>query len=371
MIGAVLFFSIAFEYAHYTRLIIRHKHFNDLRLERTHSDEEQRKMMEVIIKKNPGIFERNVQRKHLAHIVDEDTLYDALTIQNQIQPSNKMCVGRSEIYWRYCPFRVESFFYGVRKLGELYMYFAGFKRSWHWTTDGYYSVYTFHNSNSNERPIVFFPGLGLGAIPYAHIAKRLNRTVYMIEVPNMGYATPLSDRHATAKTIYEVVGKYADEFDIVCHSMGSGHATHLINNLFLKNELYKVKNLIVCDGFVNPVDALINHMYPFVDFCDYELVHKRLRTKREFYMFVYFASQNPEFNSWAKRYHNFYDGVLWRDYNGVNIHYIYGDKDVLYDTDYISQHSKGLVIKNASHGACFFGKRREHTIQHINNLLLI
>jgi hypothetical protein len=368
MIGALLFFTTAMEYAHYTKLVMRYNHFNNFRLERTQTDEEQRKMTIEIINQNHGIFERVSKIPLMSHIVDEETLYDALTISHDIQPPDKLFVGRSELYWRYCPFRIESFFYGIRKLGELYMYFAGFKRSWHLTADGYYSVYTY-DSDNNERPIVLFPGLGLGAIPYAHIAKRFNRTIYMIEVPNVGYATPLSERHATAETIHEVVSKYTDEFDIVCHSMGSGHAAHLINNMFLKNKLYKLKNVIVCDGFVNPVDAVINHMYPFVDFCHYNVVHKKTRTKQDFYMFIYFAAHNPEFNSWAKRYHSFYHGVLWRDYKGVNIHYIYGDKDILYDTDYIRKYSNCLVIKNASHGACLFGKRSKDTIQYIQNLL--
>ncbi len=250
------------------------------------------------------------------------------------------------------------------------MYFSGFQRSWHLTDDGYYSVYKYEPKN-RQRPIIFFPGLGMGAIPYAHIAKQLlNRTVYIIEVPNMGYATPLSDRHATSKTIYEVVSKLVHEFDIVCHSLGSTHTANLMNNLFLKNELGRVKNAVICDGFVNPIDVITSNLYSFVDNCDYDATTKKARNKWEFHAFLYFAMHNPEFGSWAKRFHNFYDEVLWRDYDGVNIDYIYGEKDFLYDTEYICKNSNGLLIPRASHGACLFGKRSKYTIQYINELLI-
>jgi hypothetical protein len=369
MIGLILFFTTALEYSHFTKLILRYNNLNEFRLPRSFTDKEQLTMMKSIINKNPGIFEHSYKQQHLSHITNEETLYDAITIDECIKPKNQMFVGRSEIYWRYHPFAVDLFMRSIRKIGEMYMLLTGFKRNWHKTDDGYYSVYTYRVINGNKRPIIFFPGFGLGAIPYAHIAKRMNRTVYIIEVPNMGYATPLSPRHGTAKTIYEVVTKYTKDFDIISHSMGSGHCGHLINKLFLQNELSFVKNVIICDGFVNPVDTIKSHKYPFVDYCDYNTVHKKTRTKREFLMFIYFAAHNLEFNSWAKRYHNLYDGVLWRDYKGVNIHYIYGDKDILYDTDYISKYSDCHVIKNASHGACLFGKRSEHTIQYIKHSL--
>lgn len=370
MMETIIFFTIIFEYSHYARLKRRCNHFNKLRVEQGCSDEEQRTMVKAIIKKNPDLFERT--SKHTSHITNEDTLYDALTVNDELKPANQLGVGCSEIYWRYHPYHMESCMICIRKLGELYMYFTGFRRRWQLTDDGYYSVYTY-TANTNKRPIVFFPGVGLGAIPYARIAKRLKRTVYMIEVPNLGYATPLSDRHATSKTIYDVINNIVreDDFDIVCHSLGSVHCANLINQMFLKNELHKVKSAVICDGFVNPVDAITNHIYPFVDYCDYGSMKKKTRNKLEFYAFLYFATHNMEFGTWAKRFHNVYDGVLWREYNGLKIHYIYGDKDILYDTEYICKNSNGLLIPRASHGACLFGKRREHTIHHIQNLLRI
>jgi len=374
MIGSLLFFTIAFEYAHYTKLVRRYNYFNELRVEQTCDEDEQRKMVKAVIRKNPDLFTRASKMQHTSHIVDEESLCESLTVQSELKPSNELCVGCSEIYWRYHPHRLESFMICVRKLGELYMYFAGFNRTWYLTDDGYYSVYKYE-INNGERPIIFFPGFGLGAIPYAKIAKRLNRTIYMIEVPNMGYATPLSERHATSNTIYEVVSNCLEkekenEFDVIGHSFGSAQTANLINSLFLKNELARVKSAVICDGFVNPMDAMTNNLYPFVDYCDYSAMTKKARNQWEFYAFLYFATHNIEFGSWAKRFHNFYDEGLWREYHGVNIHYIYGEKDFLYDTEYICKNSKGLLIKKASHGACLFGKRSGNIIQHINNLLI-
>jgi hypothetical protein len=367
MIGAILFFTTAFEYAHYTKLLMRHNYFNDLRVEQTNSDEEQWKMVKAILRKNPDLFERASRIKHTSHIVDEDALYKALTVEDEIKPANQVCVGCGEIYWRYHPHRLESFMICIRKLGELYMYFAGFKRTWHLTDDGYYSVYKYE-VNKEERPIIFFPGFGMGAIPYAHIAKQFNRTVYIIEVPNIGYATPLSERQATGESLYEAVNNCiikGEDFDIFAHSLGSAHASHFINKVFQKNQLCRVKNAVICDGFVNPIDVINSHLYPFVDYCDYNILHKKTRNIWEFNLFVYFALHNPEFGSWAKRFHNLYDGVLWRDYMGVNINYVYCEKDFLYDTEYICKNSKCLFVKKASHGACLFGKKNKDTIRQI------
>ena len=363
MMETMIFFSILFEYSHYARLKKRYNYFNELRVKQGCSEEEQRTMVRAIAKKNPDLFERASKNKHTSHITNEDALYDTLTVKEEMKPANKVAVGCTEIYWRYHPYRLESCMICIRKLGELYMYFSGFQRSWHLTSDGYYSVYKY-TTNTNKRPIVFFPGVGLGAIPYARIAKQLNRTVYMIEVPNMGYATPLSERHAMSQTIYEVISNCVYEFDIVCHSLGSVHCANLINQLFLKNELHKVNTAVICDGFVNPIDIFTNHIYPFVDYCDYGRMKQKARNKLEFYAFLYFATHNMEFGSWAKRFHNVYDGVLWRDYKGVNIHYIYGEKDFLYDTEYICKNSKGLLIPRASHGACLFGNRSKDTIRY-------
>ena len=360
------------EILHYWQLRKRYNHFNDLRIESNIPVEEQEKVVNAIICKNPTLFERSVKYEHTRHITNKTQLYDMVINVEQTKPSNKLYIGCSQIYWRYHPFIFELFMKFTRQIGNMWMYCNGFKRKWYLTNDGYYSVFVY-NANNDKRPIVFFPGLGLGAIPYARIAKLLNRTVYMIEVPNLSYATPLSLRHATGETLYNVVTDCIEkniDYDIVCHSMGSVHAAMILNQSFEKNELHLIKNAVICDGFVNPIDVITSHIYPFVDYCDWNTICKRPKSKAEFIAFLYFACHNLEMNSWAKRYHNFYNEILWRDYGKTCIKYIYGSKDILYDTEYIASQMDSKechLIQNGSHGSCFFDRKRNQTIEIIKN----
>ena len=344
------------ELCHYWRLSRRYNHYNRSRQSDV-EPEQTREMMDAILAKNPDLFERAQYHEHTSHIKNKDDLYDCMRIHAEMRPANRFQTGCALIYWRYHPLAFEIAMKLIRQLGNGYMrHYLGFARSWHKTADGWYSVWT--HTVPGTKPIVFFPGLGLGAVPYAKYALRFERTVHMVEVPNMGYATPSSDRHATAKTVFDVVSKYANTADVFAHSLGSAHAAMWINETAIRDGTNC--NVVICDGFVNPVDALRNHMYPFVDYCDYWNMKKKPRTRFEFDMFIWIAVHNPEFGSWTKRYHNWYDGTLWRDYPNIRIKYVYSGNDILYDTAYIADKcSDSLCIEKGGHGSVLFGKQRD------------
>jgi hypothetical protein len=354
------------ELCHYLRLSRRYNNFNRLRLPNI-EPEKTRDMIRAIISKDEDLFERAQLHDNTSHIRNEDDVYDGVRIHDEQRPANQLQVGCAKIFWRYHPFAFEIMMKVIRQIGNMYMRYLGFSRAWHKTPDGWYSVWT--HIVPGTKSLLFFPGLGLGAVPYAKYAKKFKRTVHMIEVPNMGYATPYSERHATIQTLYDVISEYGNDNDIFAHSLGSVHAAMWINENTLRNDATKY-NAVICDGFVNPIDALRSHMYPFVNYCDYLNIKKKPRTRKEFDFFLWFATHNLEFNSWAKRYHNWYDGVLWRDYPNVKIKYIYSGNDILYDTKNIADKcGDSLCIDKGGHGSVLFGKQRDIVLAFIQQCI--
>jgi pimeloyl-ACP methyl ester carboxylesterase len=355
------------ELLHYWRLSRRYTILNNARQPDVEPEQTQI-MMRYILSKNPDLFERAQLHENTSHIRNEEELYDCLRIHDEERPDNRLQVGCSKLYWRYHPFAFEIAMKVIRQIGNGYMRYLGFSRSWHKTADGYYSVWS--HIVPETKAVIVFPGFGLGAIPYAKLAQRFDRTLHMIEVPNMGYATPYSLRHATTKTIYEVVSKYGFSNDVFAHSMGSAHAAMWVNENTRNNGTkLSTHNVVICDGFVNPVDSLRSHMYPFVDYCDYPQMKKKPRTRTEFNLFLWVASHNLEFNSFAKRNHNLYDGTLWDEYPKVNIKYVYSANDILYDTDYLKKKCECLCIEKGGHGSVLFGKQRDTVLQIIKQWL--
>lgn len=357
------------ELCHYWKLSRRYNHFNRFRRNDVQS-EQTREMIDAVLAKTPDIFERTQMFEHTSHIKNKNDLYDCMRIHSDLRPANKLQIACTQLYWRYHPFAFEIAMKLIRQIGNVYMrHYLGFTREWHKTTDGWYSVWTYDVPGT--KPLIFFPGFGLGAIPYAKYAKKFERTVHMIEVPNMGYATPYSDRHATSNTIYEVVSIYGNANDVFAHSMGGAHAAMWMNEITVREGTSLPEhNIVICDGFVNPVDILRSHMYPFVDFCDYRNMYKKPKTKLEFNIFIWIAAHNLEFHSMAKRYHNWYDGTMWRDYPNVNIKYIYSENDILYDTRYIADNCRdSLCIGNGGHGSVIFGKKRDYVFSLVKQWL--
>jgi hypothetical protein len=359
------------ELYHYWRLSNRYDHFNKFRQPNI-TPEQMHEMTDAIVEKNPNLFERAAEFTHTKHITNRDDFYDSMQTHDELRPSNKLQVGCSKLFWRYHPFAFEITMKLIRQVGNGYMrYCLGYTREWRETADGWYSVWTYHVQNT--KPIVFFPGFGLGAIPYAKYAKKFNRTVHMIEVPNMGYATPLSDTHATSESLYEVVSKYGTSLDVFAHSMGSSHAALWLNATTTRNGSSLLEhNVVICDGWVNTTDMLRCHMYPFVDYCDYPILDNKQTSKMKFNIFLWSSLHNLELTTWLKRYHNVYDSSLWREYPNANILYIYAKNDILYDSKYITEKcSNSLCIGTGGHGSVIFGKKSERAFSVIKQWLLL
>ncbi len=292
--------------------------------------------------------------KYTAHIKSAQDVYNTLTNHVEEIPANQMQAGCSRLYKRYTPFIFDVSMRALRQAGHVYMkYVLGFSRTLHKTEDGYYSVWT--HTVSGTKPFVFFPGLGLGAVPYAKFAKKFGRTVHIVEVPNIGYTMSLSNSHATPKSLYEVVSKHvSDAPDIFAHSLGSLHTAMYLNMIHDKDT--PKHNVIVCEGCNNICDLLPSHTYTFVGADEYSSIRKKPKYWLYFPIFIRMAMHDLEFQIFSKRYHNFYYGTLWRDYPNAKITNVYAKYDILYDTEYISEHSDCMVIPKGSHGYSIFGK---------------
>jgi hypothetical protein len=339
----------------------RYTYFNNMRIMNKYPTTAILIMIQSLMKKNPLLLQRTKLYKHTEHIKNENDLYDALIPHCKERPANQLQVGCSKLYWRYSPLALELFMKSLRQAGNLYLrYVQGFSRTWHKTDDGYYSVWSHHISGT--KPLLFFPGVGLGAIPYANIAKSFGRTVHIVEVPNLGYATPLSNSQATPETIYEVVSKHVEDgTDIFAHSYGSFHTAMYLNAIHGKS--HPNQNVVICDGLVNSCDFLVSHIAPFVGISDYDVVRKKPKRWLEFIAFIYGAVHNLEVQSCSKRFIDLSSTLLWRDYPNTNIQYVYSKYDIMYDTEFIAKHSDCILLPKGGHGYSVFGagNRRFHS----------
>jgi pimeloyl-ACP methyl ester carboxylesterase len=209
---------------------------------------------------------------------------------------------------------------------------------------------------NGTKPLLFFPGLGMGAVIYGKFAKSLGRTVHIVEVPNIGYSTPLSNSQVTAKTLYDVVSKHVDDgTDIFAHSFGSATTAMYLN--MIRDKPHPTHNVVVCDGFIEMTDIVISQRYSFMDLSDYHSLRKKPKSWFYYWFIIDYVMHGLEFQAWAKRYHNIYTDILWSDYPNTNIHYVYSKYDILYDTEYIAENSDCTLLPKGGHGYSVFGMR--------------
>lgn len=369
------------ELNHYWTFAKRYHRFNGIRVA-NYSRKQLSQVVDQLILRNPGIFERLSRYSTSAHITDKDSLIDSMFIDtntSNIPPATQQNFGSSALFRQYKP----VFYSWIRRTlyhaGTIAMRRTGYIPRIHITEIGDYTVWT--RNVPNTKPIVMFPGFGLGAIPYYNVMCHFGRTVHIIELPNLGFNTPQdAPGYMTSDTVYRVVRAHVGEepHDIMAHSLGSSPAAHYINHQHIHETTPPNQTAVICDGFVCPVDSIVSHIYPCVDYSMYrELMKYRVTTVswREFSKFLWFVTHDLDVTVFTKRFHNFYQGILWRDDYKTNIRYVFGERDIFYDVPFIKntvmrsyiEREKYLFIPKGRHGACFFGKRRSETLKHIEN----
>jgi hypothetical protein len=283
------------------------------------------------------------------------------TCHTLLAPAHQMTLFTGSLYWQYIPLPVWYIMHGVRGMGELYMYGRGFMRQWHPTTDGYYAVWSKYIPNT--LPVVILPGLGLGAVPYVEIATRLGRTVHIVEIPNFGCATPLSDRQCTAPTLYAVITSYVMNPDILAHSMGTFWATMFLNEQHARGLVCESspQYVVLCDGFTHAVDLPRSVLTGFIDWSDCltsSVCHGGVQ-QTLVNILVTWLVHNVEAQAFFKRFYMPHTGILWREhYPNTRLLHLYGSDDMLMDARYISENhvdgSTVVVHDGATHGDILF-----------------
>ena len=350
------------EFFHYLYQLRRFRHFDTMREPTNHSGGSQ--AMDEITRMNYGQLLHRVRGLGIRHVAHMKTHGDicAYMLGNRHDTNYRphvLTAGHSQLRWQYLPLAVHTTLKLVRLAGELVLFYKGFRRKWHLTDDGYYSVWSRYVPGS--RPLVVFPGLGLGAVPYVQLVSHFNRTVHLVEVPNMGHATPYSNRQFTARTVFEVVSSYGPAPDILAHSMGTATATNYLNEQEAHGSAPSPpQRVVMCDGFTHPMDMVRNHVYPFVDHVDHGSLLGQQLSSLLHRLFVTMGVHNLEFTAWAKRFHNIHDGILWRTYPNVHFLHVYGMHDHIYDVPYIRnnvqplENERFLFQPEGKHGDCLF-----------------
>lgn len=294
------------------------------------------------------------------------------------EPPNQLSFGRSVLYHQYKP----VIWSWMRRLaywaGTLAMWRAGYASRIHPTEIGEYTVWT--RTVSGSKPIVMFPGFGLGAVPYHRVMQHFGRTVHLVELPNLGFHTSTAaPGYMTSDTIYRVVRAHVGDgpHDLMAHSLGSSPVAQYVNHQHVCGTTPINQTAVICDGFVCPVDGIRSHIYPFVNRSMYREMMQNSETSvpwTEFSIFVWLVVHDLDVTIFTKRFHHAYDGILWREDYRTDIRYVFGERDLLYDVPYIrstvqqsevTEQEKYLFIPKARHGACLFGKRRNDTLNQI------
>jgi len=367
MLDIILFIYSALEFTHYQKQCRVYNYFNELYIKPNVTERETDAFIDALLTADTDFFDRAQVSSISNHITNRKQLSDAVVSTQKeltLAPPDKIQAGHSQLYWSYTPFLMDTLMKQLRILSEQYMLWNGYKRKTYSTDDGYYNVFTYENNASTKRPLIFFPGLGFGAIPYVHVAKLFNRTVHAIEVPNFSYATLKTNTHATGHGISDIVKRCIcdQEHDVVGHSFGSFHASIYLNASYT---LQKIQNVYICEGFTNPVDIIVNHIIPFVNNTHFNTLPVVRYSYGKFIFFLKLFANNIFVHSFCKRFICPIN-TNWRDYGKIKIKYIYSENDELIDSNYIMRKMKPeqyYCIPNGKHGSCFFGKRRKELIQ--------
>jgi pimeloyl-ACP methyl ester carboxylesterase len=358
------------ELVHYCKFVVKYHRFNNMRIA-NHTRKQIEETVDQLLIHTPETFQRTAQYSATAHLTDKESLVDMMWVDPSnpsTDPSTQLWVGRSILFRQYKP----VFFHWIRstlyRAGTIAMRRAGYVPRIHATEIGDYTVWS--RVIPDTKPIILFPGYGLGAVPYHGVLRDFGRTVHIVEIPNIGFNTATdAPGYITSDTVYRVVRAHVGDepHDIVAHSLGSSQAAHYINHQHTHHTTPPDQTAVICDGFVCPVDSIISHLYPFVDYPMYREMMRHRETRipwREFISFLWFATHDLDGQIFCKRFHNFYDGTLWRPDYETNIRYVFGERDMLYDVPYIKsvvsqsyvEREKYTFIPKARHGGCFFGK---------------
>jgi len=388
-----------FELMNYTRVCRNYDRLNQMRNRSTASRADIGVLVDRILETTPTTIQRCIEYTSTRHIDSREALVDSLYVPEKYEeiPYTQLSAGRTKLKFVYYPLIAEIGLRTIRRLGNAHLRWIGFRRTRYPTQIGDYHVWS--RIVPGTKPIVFFPGFGLGAVAYGNMLRYFRRTAYIVEIPNLGMASDAAPGFITPETVYQVVRHHLLEMesaesaesaesvesaesaesvdcdrttvpshDIIAHSMGSGQAAFYVNAQYTNHTEDATQTVIICDGFVNPYDTISSITFSFIDSSLFN-EYKHRSSWIEFMLVVNLVCTNVLCSTYTKRAICLYHSVLWREDYKANICYIYGERDLLYDVPFIASLAANdkhpdntMVIPRARHGACLFGKKRNQTL---------
>ena len=303
----------------------------------------------------------------------DKTLLLKILTDNEYKIKNNSIIGsqgNTDLVFSYKPFLVKSLLYLVKYIGEIRLYYLGFTKNIHHNNDGIYCVWSRKcKLNINKKPIIFFPGYGLGSVLYLNIYNKFDREIHIIEVPNISSFTK-SNSHCTSKNLNKIIKIYDKNADFIAHSLGTLHCSMYIN---FKNNYKLKKKIVLCDPFCLPINFIDTLSAPLINYDNYKTI-KRIRNNQyisqiQWFFIVWFIYHDIEFQSWTKRFARLNEILLWKQYKNIKFKYIFGEKDIMISSHLLKNvidYNNILILPKGKHGSCFFGKRSDHVINYIN-----
>jgi hypothetical protein len=140
------------------------------------------------------------------------------------------------------------------------------------------------------------------------------------------------------------------------------------NQQYLRGSEEAGQAVVLCDGFSGPFDTFVSHIYPFATVSMYEAICTPATPYSRFLSVVVGLIYNLHLTAFTKRFHNIVDCTLWRPDYLATIHYVYGERDLLFDVPFIGGTGEQVhVLPRTGHGGCFFG--RQEAVQTIGRML--
>lgn len=349
---------VVLEAANYMRYASWYRWFNAMRCNR-HTRAQIKTAVDSLMAQNPTTIERMKLHPAMVHLTNADALVDALHVgefDSAEQPCGVMCTGKSRLHWFYRPLVLDCVHALAFGVGWVRLRQMGFEQTEYPTCVGKYHVWSRHVAGT--KPVVFFPGFGVGAAPYARALLVLNRTIHAVVGPNMTSAWTWHSGQYTSDTLYDTVRRHltGEEHDVLGHSMGSQMAASYANAQYVRGTEQENQTFVVVDGYSSPVDSFMACNGAFVVYDHWGKMGPILTKSHSLFVFyVTWLFSNLQFTATTKRFHSIVECTFWRDDYKARMVYCHSKADDLFDVPFMLQSGKVTLLSKGGHGDAFFG----------------
>jgi len=187
--------------------------------------------------------------------------------------------GSGELNVVYKPLPLELLIAGIRLLGEAVIRALGFRGRWLPTPEGWMRYWVSRPSDctSTCSPAVFIHGVGLGAVPYIPLIRKLRQgrqgTLVILELPNCSRShfqqsmpSPASFRNAFETLLQRELGiSSPGSYVLIGHSLGTDYCTMVLNDPRMghSDSILRPARVVLLDPICFAHEQLDAHRLPF------------------------------------------------------------------------------------------------------------